>query len=734
MSWSAESEDAMKKLTLAITLGALLICLAAAHAQEEQRAERRMPEFERLVQVNLVLLDIIVTDGDGNYVPGLTTEDFEVFENGRPVTVAAVDEYFLADEEAEAVGGRTLYDSPPRNVIFILDKFFSSSYAIARGKEAIIEFIRNNLQPGDRGMILTYERRFRVVQELTTDHRLLEMAVLGLQTMSLSADTPEVQMSVGSDADAESLSEGTAISNENPFSNPVDPFKNVWMQHQIRMFLEKLQLLSRFLRSMPGRKTVILMSEGYDERFIVENTLSRYRNYDLLATLDDAQAASEAMMSDPSGRQLDTPLIAIFNDMVRSINDASTSFYVVDLSSFGGERARADQFHQQSSMQRIDYNTQRLNSLASIADNSGGRLYSGSDLSGILGEINNDISNYYIISYFTPDESTEGRFRRVEVRPANSAFSVRTRRGYFEPRSFERMDGRDRLLHLVEGMFRAAPASDLTASSSIFFLPLQPNTVVASLAIEIPADQLSGGGDQSIELIGTAEDQFQRRLDAFHKVIDYGDQLEEIRADGCFRLKVPMLLSGGFNRVRVTVRDNSTGRRYYVFDEYITWGAQPDSVFISSIALFDEDEHRSSTEKYDLRVNDRGEETGFSGRNVPDPLRITVGRPIFPLLDLTFSRQDQPVVFFSAGNFWLDEETGEVDFFIDYNVINPAGEEIIVPVDREQLFPIPGTSRINVISRLVLSDMEPGEYRFRVRFLDRRTLQGVQRELPITIR
>ena len=726
----------MKKLTAAITLGALLIGLTAAYAQEERRAERRMPEFERLVQVNLVLLDIIVTDRDGNYVPGLTAEDFEVLENGRPVTVAAVDEFFLADEAADAAGGRTLYDSPPRNVIFILDKFFSSSYAIARGKEAMIEFIRNNLQPGDRGMIFTYERRFRVVQELTTDHRLLEMAALGLQTMSLSADTPEVQMSVGSDADAESLSEGTAISNQNPFSNPVDPFKNVWMQHQIRMFLEKLQLLSRFLRSMPGRKTVILMSEGYDERFVVENTLSRYRNFDLLATRDDARAASEAMMRDPSGRQLDTPLISIFNDMVRSINDASTSFYVVDLSSFGGERARADQFHQQSSMQRVDYNAQRLNSLASIADNSGGRLYSGSDLSRIIGEINNDISNYYIISYFTPDESTEGRFRRVEVRPANSAFSARTRRGYFEPRSFERMDGRDRLLHLVEGMFRAAPASDLAASSSIFFLPLHPNTVVASLSVEIPADQLGEGegGNRSIELIGTAEDQFQRRLDAFHKVIDYGDHLEEIRADGWFRFRVPMLLSGGFNRVRVTVRDNSTGRRYYVFDEYITWGAQPDSLFISTIALFDEGEHLSSTEKYDLRVSDRGEETGFSGRSVPDPLRIAVGRPVFPHLDLTFSPQDQPVVFFSAGNFWLDEETGEVDFFIDYNVINPAGNETIVPVDREQLFPIPGTSRINIISRLVLSGLEPGEYRFRVRFLDRRTLQGVQRELPITIR
>src|SRR6187200_391430 len=36
------------------------------------------------VEVNYVDVDVVVTDGQGNFVTGLTRDDFEVFENGRP--------------------------------------------------------------------------------------------------------------------------------------------------------------------------------------------------------------------------------------------------------------------------------------------------------------------------------------------------------------------------------------------------------------------------------------------------------------------------------------------------------------------------------------------------------------------------------------------------------------------------------------------------------------------------
>ena len=36
------------------------------------------------VEVNYVDVDVVVTDAQGNFVTGLTRDDFEVFENGKP--------------------------------------------------------------------------------------------------------------------------------------------------------------------------------------------------------------------------------------------------------------------------------------------------------------------------------------------------------------------------------------------------------------------------------------------------------------------------------------------------------------------------------------------------------------------------------------------------------------------------------------------------------------------------
>jgi hypothetical protein len=56
-----------------------------------------------------------------------------------------------------------------------------------------------------------------------------------------------------------------------------------------------------------------------------------------------------------------------------------------------------------------------------------------------------------------------------------------------------------------------------------------------------------------------------------------------------------------------------------------------------------------------------------------------------------------------------------------------------VPIGRERLIPVPGTNRLNVISQLQFSGAKPGKYHLRVRFLDQKKLQGVQRITTITI-
>jgi hypothetical protein len=234
--------------------------------------------------------------------------------------------------------------------------------------------------------------------------------------------------------------------------------------------------------------------------------------------------------------------------------------------------------------------------------------------------------------------------------------------------------------------------------------------------------------------VGNIKDKFNKRVDAFHRVIQYGPHMEAVNTEGSLTFKVPFRMARGLNKIQIIVRDNSTGKRFYVFDEYSVRGADPGELYMSSIAIFEEDIKPSSVDKYKMKVLDMGTETGFEGYRVVDPLKAFTGQPVFPIIDLKFDTQEKPVVFFTAGNFWMDEETEKVDFYIDYSLLDEESREIILPVIKERLIPVPGTKRINVLSQLNLEGLNAGEYKLRIRFLDQQKLQGVQRFLPITIR
>ena len=67
-----------------------LLSTAAARAQEEPPATA---PFGEQVEVTEVLLDVLVTDRDGNVIVGLKPEDFLVEENGEPIPLLDVSFY-----------------------------------------------------------------------------------------------------------------------------------------------------------------------------------------------------------------------------------------------------------------------------------------------------------------------------------------------------------------------------------------------------------------------------------------------------------------------------------------------------------------------------------------------------------------------------------------------------------------------------------------------------------------
>jgi VWFA-related protein len=148
-------------------VGVLALSGASGPAQEDQKKERVLR-----VEVNLVLLNVAVTDSKGHYVTGLRPEDFEVFEDSIPQKLATFSEgespqqavdstHSVAPSESESVAvGANVF------ILFDTSNYMYRNFAIAQ--DAIAEFARS-LDTPERIAFYAYSRDLYRAAVLTGD-------------------------------------------------------------------------------------------------------------------------------------------------------------------------------------------------------------------------------------------------------------------------------------------------------------------------------------------------------------------------------------------------------------------------------------------------------------------------------------------------------------------------------------------------------------------------------------
>ena len=85
----------------------MALVLGTGRAQAPQ-APQTPPSVTFQVEVNYVDVDAIVTDEKGNFVSGLTRDDFEVFEDGKPQKVEMFSYVELPVDTAGSVRRRSI--------------------------------------------------------------------------------------------------------------------------------------------------------------------------------------------------------------------------------------------------------------------------------------------------------------------------------------------------------------------------------------------------------------------------------------------------------------------------------------------------------------------------------------------------------------------------------------------------------------------------------------------------
>jgi Ca-activated chloride channel family protein len=124
---------------------------------------------ESFEEVNRVILWVTVTDRAGGLIGDLSKENFTVFEDGVQMTIR---DFILEDR--------------PITMAIVLDSSGSMRDALPDVHQAAAAFI-TTLRPQDKALVIDFDDRVFLIQELTPDQTLLKEAVMSTEALGSTA-------------------------------------------------------------------------------------------------------------------------------------------------------------------------------------------------------------------------------------------------------------------------------------------------------------------------------------------------------------------------------------------------------------------------------------------------------------------------------------------------------------------------------------------------------------------
>ena len=272
------------RLAAWLAAGAMCAFPAPSRAQEQpapppQAASpaEQQPAVVIKKESKLVLVDSVVTDKKGNYVRDLTQNDFKVFEDNKehPISTFSTG----ADVATQANGQR-------RYLILFFDNSTMAAPDQIQARSAAAKFIAANAGPDRLMAVVDFGGSLRIVQNFTANADVLRAAVSGVKNSSVdpNAAAPDMPVTVAS---AGLSSFGSSLG-------------NAAADFGARSMLLAVRSLAKNLRSIPGRKMVVLFSGGFP--------LTQENQSELTATIDACNKSNVAVYAlDARGLMVTAP-------------------------------------------------------------------------------------------------------------------------------------------------------------------------------------------------------------------------------------------------------------------------------------------------------------------------------------------------------------------------------------------------------------------------------------------
>jgi VWFA-related protein len=387
---------------------------AAAPGQETAPKPGQEPGqgfFVESINVNVVNVEVVVTDKKGVPISGLTRDDFELYEEGRQVPITnfyAVKGGKPVEEKTAAAAPAPPGPQPPRlqeldipedqrlHLILFIDHFNIHPLNRNRVIRDLRQFINQTVRTGDRVMLVSYTRSIKVEQPFTTDPRLISAALSGLEKVSGHATLRDSERQDALERIEEARDAFTATSYARVYADSV--FNDLtFTVRGLKQFVESLA-------GLPGRKMVVHVSDGIP--MVAGQEVFQYVD----SKFPNSSAINEGFSYDAS---------RMFQELVAMANANRVTFYPLDAAGLRTfTSVSASQAGAAGRGVLVDstliHNLQ--DSLHFIANGTGGRaILNRNRPLAALQEVAQDFRDYYSLG-FNPAHAGTGRLYELKVK------------------------------------------------------------------------------------------------------------------------------------------------------------------------------------------------------------------------------------------------------------------------------------------------------------------------------
>ena len=395
----------------------------AAKAPAHQIGGLRFLDVSELTVVNV---DVSVTDKKGP-VLGLTKDDFEVFQDGKPQPLTNFAAFVRKPPASAspsptplppaataappkpaampAAAGEAVHREP-RFIALYVDNENIMPFDRNRVLTKMADWIRANLAPPDQAMVVSYQRSMKILQPFTSDPEEIAAALQSVRKYvggrsDMQSSRQRVEDFI---ADNSIQNSGGSGGNGNAYYQAVDQARSFAREQRndLTFTVRTLQDLVTMMGGLPGRKAIIYLSDG----------LPLTPGEELFYAIQDAFNTPNVITE---AREFDST--DLFASLVRTATSAGVTLYTIDARGLQSDLGIEAENRQARSAIVASVTTRNFqDSLVYMADRTGGiAILNANDPTPGLEKIATDMETYYSLGYrLVP--SGEDRLHRIEVK------------------------------------------------------------------------------------------------------------------------------------------------------------------------------------------------------------------------------------------------------------------------------------------------------------------------------